>query len=211
MADVEYYGPDEDPGKWLVYYSGEEPPSLGLMCAGSEDSGGEAIVLFSIPEATYPGNEVYGDAEEDCYYYAQELDLSEYGLEDYDVQPFVSNFKYELREWDDWGMVNPDVPVKSIEGATIANNWDDLWDGYIEQSLEEAGVLPDDAWWSGTTKYGYVYEGQTCDGFYGPWDSTEGYGRVGYSDIEDGRWVDASYSNCSISRPVICAAYNEYN
>ena len=40
--------------------------------------------------------------------------------------------------------------VVSINNSTISNSWNELWDGAIDMSLKNAGVVSSSLWWSGT-------------------------------------------------------------
>jgi len=45
---------------------------------------------------------------------------------------------------------NTSLPVISFNNSTISNSWDELWDGAIDMSLKNAGVVSSSLWWSGT-------------------------------------------------------------
>lgn len=40
--------------------------------------------------------------------------------------------------------------VVSINNSTISNSWNELWDGAIDMSLKNAGVVSSSLWWSGS-------------------------------------------------------------
>lgn len=88
-------------------------------------------------------------------------------------------------------------------GTLIANDWADLLDGSIADTLENVGVT-DAAWWSGSNDDGSLHA-DNCTG----WTATGVIdGRGGSQWSTTNQWLDGFTSACSIaSRRVLCIAY----
>lgn len=96
--------------------------------------------------------------------------------------------------------------VVGPSGSVVANDWADLLDGSIEQSLGSAGVLTTGSfWYSGSTAFGTLAP-TTCTGW------THGSalldGRYGYYLDTDSGWIARSDATCgSQLYHVLCLAW----
>jgi len=111
---------------------------------------------------------------------------------------------YEIRDMPNNFGVSKIVPVISLTEKLVANNWYDLFDGSINQSLYSAGVLPTGSlWWSGSNADGSLYTDGHCSG----WTSSSGNGRVGSSDYFDQTWLSHSLPSCADLYRLVCIAH----
>ena len=103
------------------------------------------------------------------------------------------------------------IPIQSISGTTIANDWSDLMDGSIAVTLSAAGVTPKFYWWSGVASAdGTHVDGVTnnCSG----WISnllTAG-GSSGDTRFTDTLWMLSSTNAGCSNYPgtvLLCIAY----
>lgn len=103
--------------------------------------------------------------------------------------------------------VPTDRPITSQAGVAIADNWSDLLDGTIDQSLVAAGALASGTfWYSGSLDNGSVAT-TTCSGWTD--GSTLLGGRYGSSSATDGRWINNSDATCgSPMYHVLCLAWD---
>ncbi len=65
----------------------------------------------------------------------------------------------EIRDMPGNYRVPTNVPIQSLNGTVIANDWADLLDGSITVTLETAGVLTDWLWWSASWTDGSLVAG----------------------------------------------------
>lgn len=102
--------------------------------------------------------------------------------------------------------VPSDAPIKSKTDQGIANNWADLLDGTIQQTLSSAGVLPSggDQWWSGSNSSG-MNTMDTCTN----WSTNIAMaGTFGYADQTGANWIDNYLTtNCGDTKYLLCIAY----
>ncbi len=112
----------------------------------------------------------------------------------------------EIRDMPSNYGVPTDVQIISKTGSVLANNWADLLDGSINQSLQGAGVMVNTAWswYSGSNADGSI-TANNCSG----WTSTTaGNARTGYAGFTNTGWI-ASADNyvCSDAAAILCLAY----
>lgn len=96
----------------------------------------------------------------------------------------------------------------SQTGKQLADNWADLLDGSIDQSLTEAGVCGAQFWISGSNTDGSVRS--TCNGWTTSEFSQQVTGTYGYPASKDSLWITITDGDvyCSASQyNVICLAY----
>jgi len=90
----------------------------------------------------------------------------------------------------------------SLEGIQIGNNFADLLDGSIDQSLNESNVISTGTtdWWSGSTQIGSI--SNTCGG----WTSVLNNGTTGDATQTNG-WLSEADAPCAAARPLLCVAF----
>lgn len=96
----------------------------------------------------------------------------------------------------------------SPTGKQLADNWADLLDGSIDQSLSEAEVSSAEFWISGSNADGSVRS--TCNGWTTSEFSQQVTGTYGYPASKDSLWITITDGDvyCSASQyNVICLAY----
>ena len=96
------------------------------------------------------------------------------------------------------------VKIVGPNGATIADNWDDLLDGNIATRLDEAGVLEyAKKWWSGSKPNGTMRA--TC----GEWTMTNGAsGAQGDSSVTSVAWIeDGRIPLCTDTGQLLCVGW----
>ena len=105
-----------------------------------------------------------------------------------------------------------DVPTNLVllgpTGKHVADNWADLLDGSIDQSLTDAGVSSADFWISGSNTDGSVRS--TCNGWTTSEFSQQVTGTYGYPASSNSLWITITDGDvyCSASQyNVICLAY----
>ncbi|GAK52880.1 hypothetical protein U14_04137 [Candidatus Moduliflexus flocculans] len=104
---------------------------------------------------------------------------------------------------DNYG-IPTSAPIVGPNGATIANNWDDLLDGNIATSLDQAGVLEyAKKWWSGSKANGTMRA--TC----GEWTMTSGAsGAQGDSSVTSVAWIeDGRIPLCTDTGQLLCVGW----
>jgi hypothetical protein len=104
--------------------------------------------------------------------------------------------------------VPTDRAFVSPTGKQLADNWADLLDGSIDQSLTEAGVCSAQFWISGSNTDGSVRS--TCNGWTTSEFSQQVTGTYGYPASKDSLWITITDGDvyCSASQyNVICLAY----
>ena len=88
-----------------------------------------------------------------------------------------------------------DLPIKSPNETSIANNWDDLLDGNITMTLQEAGIFSSNEWyWTGSYSDGEIESADTCGGWNN--DSNSNYGKVGVSWESENGWLNLGTQSC---------------
>jgi hypothetical protein len=106
------------------------------------------------------------------------------------------------------------LPVVDAGGANvISSSWTLMWDGSIDMSLSNAGVLGAGAeWWNGSNLDG-TYNASNCDGGTGGW-TTSGNpfsGEVGNSNapipLPANLWINWSLFTCDLAASLLCVAY----
>lgn len=106
-------------------------------------------------------------------------------------------------------LTHSDVPFGLLSGAKIADNWDDLIDGSIQNpiNINEFGIIEDDAFvWTGVDEFGSgrvvcgspENESWTSDGRWGY------SGTVGFSGSTDGIWMTYENFPCSSANRLYC-------
>lgn len=112
----------------------------------------------------------------------------------------------EIRDYPLIYEVPTDRPVTGPNWNVIADNWADLLDGTIDQSLVAAGAqTATNFWYTGSTSDGAVSP-YTCSGW------TDGTtfldGRYGRTQETDDRWISNGEATCgAISYHVLCLAW----
>lgn len=102
--------------------------------------------------------------------------------------------------------VPSDAQIKSKTNQGIADNWADLLDGSIQQTLSATGVLssPGDQWWSGSDSFG----GDTVDTCTNWTTNATMAGTFGQADKTDSNWIDNYLTtNCGDNKYLLCIAY----
>ncbi|MCC6217463.1 MAG: hypothetical protein IT376_21580 [Polyangiaceae bacterium] len=104
--------------------------------------------------------------------------------------------------------VPTELPVTSVDGGVVANDWADLLDGSIDRTLEGAHVLP-----AGATG-NFWYSGSNADGSLSPnhcsgWTSTAvGDGRYGRQVHTGSQWIDTGAAMCGlVTYNVLCVGW----
>jgi hypothetical protein len=126
------------------------------------------------------------------------------------VHAFISvNNSDEIRDMPQNYGVPTDRPIVSLKGLQLADDFWDLLDGKIDQSLMTSDVFPDDIveWWSGSNFDGSVH-GNTCNEWTS--DSAGDLGRVGDTSDVNGSWIDDSNEFCDDfdDQIVLCIGWN---
>lgn len=89
-----------------------------------------------------------------------------------------------------------DRPITSLYGVAIADNWSDLLDGTIDQSLVAAGALASGIFWYSGSLDNASAATTTCSGWTD--GSTILGGRYGNSATTDGRWINTGNATCGL-------------
>lgn len=85
----------------------------------------------------------------------------------------------------------PTIPIVSETETVIANDWADLWDAAILESVDLAGVNTlTTSYWTGTSVDGSA--ASTCE----DWSSTSSSGTTGFRTGTDNTWVANSDVTC---------------
>ncbi len=92
------------------------------------------------------------------------------------------------------------IPYTGLDGLKIANNWNDLTDGSIQNPIirdEFKNLVTNEKVWTGTKQNGDVYSASTCYN----WNSKSGSGRYGIASTSylDGRWTNFNSQSCQPS------------
>lgn len=92
-------------------------------------------------------------------------------------------------------------PYARVDGARIADDWDDLVDGELDSpiSLDESGIPVFGDVWTGTLASG-VPADATCGGFA----TSDETGVCGDSNAVDGRWTDRTQPSCTAALRLYC-------
>jgi hypothetical protein len=95
--------------------------------------------------------------------------------------------------------INPEVPIKNVAGATVANNWESL----LTDDLLVNFITED--WWSGSDFGGVLADGSSCMG----WESDDSgdTGRTGLANTKFASWMSAGGVACDQERHVMCVCY----
>lgn len=100
------------------------------------------------------------------------------------------------------------VAYKLVDGTTIADNWSDLIDAALDNSidLDEFGNAAASKTWTGVSDVGGI-AGARCNDWV---DETSGtYGRFGTTSQTSGNWTDNGFSDtCDNSYPLYCFGQN---
>lgn len=107
------------------------------------------------------------------------------------------------------------LPVYDGTGTNlISTTWALMWDGSIDQSLSNAGVLGGGAeWWNGSFLNGTYNSASSCDGGLGSWttNSNAFTGQAGNSNaptpLPDANWIIWSQYTCNTITNLLCVAY----
>ncbi|TAL30195.1 MAG: hypothetical protein EPN93_20440 [Spirochaetes bacterium] len=98
------------------------------------------------------------------------------------------------------------LPIKSHTGLVIADNWADLFDGSIDQTLEDAEIAST-GWWSGSLVDGSS-SGATCNGWIANATLNGQVGYIGVKDNDD--WINAAINTCDVATNVVlCISWND--
>ena len=104
------------------------------------------------------------------------------------------------------------LPIKSTNGTTIANDWADMMDGTIITSLSSAGVTTSD-WWSGVEADGITIGTSALCGYWLDNQPTNNWGNYGSATITtisgNISWLrgNPGEDSCALSKPLLCVAY----
>lgn len=110
----------------------------------------------------------------------------------------------EIRDMPTLYSVPTDVPIQSVGGTRVANDWFDLLDGNIAFDLYEAlGITG--SWFSGSNWNGSVHTDYTCAGW--TVNTSIDYSQLGRSDATDTNWMSGSTLACKYPFRVLCIAY----
>ncbi|MBI4928432.1 MAG: DUF1554 domain-containing protein [Anaerolineae bacterium] len=103
--------------------------------------------------------------------------------------------------------VPTNLPITSSNSNLLANNWAELLDGNLANSLADAGVLPDNSiWWSGSQSDGSLLNFYECAGWTN--STTSRSGEIGLSHQIDSFWISGYNTMCSDSTAsLLCLAY----
>lgn len=107
-----------------------------------------------------------------------------------------------------------EVPIKSKSGNIVADNWNDLTDGTIKNTLFILGVLPNSTqWWSGSDALAFGNLASSpdpeehCNNFT---NNGAANGQLGLSTLSDNYWMAGSAGSgviCSSLYNYLCIAY----
>ncbi len=112
----------------------------------------------------------------------------------------------EIRDFPTLYGVPTDRQITGPNWSVVADDWADLLDGTIDQTLVDAGVLTaSNFWYTGSNPDGAVAP-YTCSGW------TDGAtffdGRYGSSQVGDDRWISTGEATCGlVSYHVLCLAW----
>lgn len=107
---------------------------------------------------------------------------------------------------------NHGVPTNRIlvspNGTVIGNNWADLLDGTIQNSISAAGLSPSVKYWTAAGSDGtWLVPDRSCFS----WTSNSaGHGAwVGDPSSTSSTWLDGGVdgSNCTVTRPLLCLCF----
>jgi hypothetical protein len=128
------------------------------------------------------------------------------GLPSDNVHAFISvDNNDEIRDMPTKFGLPTYVPIKGPTDSVIADNWADVLDGSIDQTLQNAGIATT-GWWSGSFSDGSIAPNNCLS-----WDSGTDTGRIGYVGMTDGNWINSnSNDNCgNVNSVVLCISWNE--
>ena len=111
----------------------------------------------------------------------------------------------EIRDFPSVYGVPTNRPVTGPNWNVIADDWADLLDGSIDQTLLDAGTLTAEFWYSGSYSDGSEAP-TTCSG----WTDGSTYfdGRYGRNIMTEARWISAGAATCgSATYHVLCLAW----
>lgn len=110
----------------------------------------------------------------------------------------------QLKNFPDLFSVPSDRPIAGFTGISIANDWADLFDGSIANSLSQALEL-NDTYWTGSNA-----SGDASNACYDTavWTrSTGGSGVYGDHTGMGGNWLQAGNSACEVERTILCLCF----
>ena len=122
------------------------------------------------------------------------------------VRPFISTAVTNVK--DIIPSDNVSLPVYGPTGIQVSSTWTGLWDGNIDNSLEEAGVLGGEVytpWLSASTSSGNYDTTNNCN----HWNngSTAYSMSVGNYLLTGSGWIAETTITCNDSRSIICVAW----
>ncbi|MBN2738933.1 MAG: hypothetical protein JXR70_18270 [Spirochaetales bacterium] len=99
----------------------------------------------------------------------------------------------EIRDMPSKYGVPTNLPIVSVSGKKIADNWADLLDGSIGMTLQDAEILSYQFWYSGSNADGSLNECNCTN-----WTSANGYldGRYGRWLYTDANWISLGNATC---------------
>ena len=120
------------------------------------------------------------------------------------VYAFISiNSSDHISNMDSNYLVPINKAIKGPTGIVIANDWNDLLDGSILETLSNASITSI-SWWSASNSDGSLHDAN-CTNF----DGTAGQGRVGYATIKNEPWITGFTVNCTeTNHVVLCICWN---
>jgi len=122
------------------------------------------------------------------------------------VRAFISvDANDEVRDMPANYGVPTNVPIQSLRGTGIANDWADLLDASIPVTLENAGVTSD-FWWSGSQADGSLFPN---DADCLNWTSADMFeaGWAGFWNATDLDWMDGQALGCGYPGRLLCLGY----
>ena len=101
------------------------------------------------------------------------------------------------------------LPIQSVTNFFIANDWTDLMDGNINDTLTNAGVVPSGVnWWTGVENSTGIHVDGVTDNCNN-WTSNSNMvgGKAGSLVNSNSMWMDSNVVGCQIPIAVLCIAY----
>ena len=122
------------------------------------------------------------------------------------VRPFISTAVTNVK--DIIPSDNVSLPVYGPTGIQVSSTWTGLWDGSIDNSLEEAHVLGGSIyqnWFSASTSSGNYDTTNNCEN----WTSPSSGHRMSNGDLllTGSGWIANSAITCNADRSIICVAW----
>ena len=122
------------------------------------------------------------------------------------VRPFISTAYKNVK--DIIPSDNVSLPVYGPTGIQVSSTWTGLWDGNIDKSFKEAGILQGTTmttWFSTSFSNGNYAVQNNCNN----WSSASSNDsmKIGDATTTGGGWIEDSNIQCNASRSIICVAW----